>query len=163
MPILMFPLRSWEHSVVILELITGRKPVNKSQTFANDEDDDSIVDWAKPLMIQALNDRNFDGLVDPCLEDNFYITEMTRMVACTAATVRYSAKRRPKQLQIVRAFEGNISFDDLTEGATPGDNTICSFDMSLDYSSLQHVEDMKNFKKMALESQTFGGNSEAAV
>ncbi|KAG2328284.1 hypothetical protein Bca4012_037323 [Brassica carinata] len=115
----MFPLRSWEHSVtwllsmlllkkisdksyvfsfgvVILELITGRKPVNKSQTFANDEDDDSIVDWAKPLMIQALNDRNFDGLVDPCLEDNFYITEMTRMVACTAATVRYSAKRRPK-------------------------------------------------------------------
>ncbi|KAG2328285.1 hypothetical protein Bca52824_011013 [Brassica carinata] len=64
---------------------------------------------------------------------------------------------------MVRAFEGNISFDDLTEGATPGDNTICSFDMSLDYSSLQHVEDMKNFKKMALESQTFGGNSEAAV
>ncbi|ESQ30304.1 hypothetical protein EUTSA_v10011979mg, partial [Eutrema salsugineum] len=82
--------------VVLLELITGRRPVDKSQPFA---DDDSIVDWAKPLMIQALNDGNFDGLVDPRLEDNFDTSEMARMVACAAASVRHSAKRRPKMSQ----------------------------------------------------------------
>ncbi|CAH8306472.1 unnamed protein product [Eruca vesicaria subsp. sativa] len=139
--------------VVLLELITGRRPVDKSQPFA--DDDDSIVDWAKPMMIQALNDGNFDGLVDPRLGDNFDITEMTRMVACAAASVRYSAKRRPKMSQIVRAFEGNISLDDLTEEATPGHNTICSLDGSSDYSSIKYNEDMKKFEEMALDSQTF--------
>ncbi|KAF8047075.1 hypothetical protein N665_3219s0002 [Sinapis alba] len=141
--------------VVLLELITGRRPVEKSQPFA-DDDDDNIIDWAKPLMLQVLNDANFDGLVDPRLEDNFVITEMARMVACAAASVCYSAKRRPKMSQIVRAFEGSISLDDLTEGATPGHNTLCSLDGSLDCSSTQYIEDMKNFEKMALESQTIG-------
>ncbi|ESQ30224.1 hypothetical protein EUTSA_v10011404mg [Eutrema salsugineum] len=141
--------------VVLLELITGRRPVDKSQPFA---DDDSIVDWAKPLMIQALNDGNFNGLVDPRLEDNFDISEMTSMVACAAASVRHSAKRRPKMSQIVRAFEGNISLDDLTEGVTPGHSTIYSLDGSSDYSSTQYKEDLKKFKRMALESQTFGSS-----
>ncbi|CAD5315317.1 unnamed protein product [Arabidopsis thaliana] len=141
--------------VVLLELITGRRPVDKSQPFA---DDDSIVDWAKPLMIQALNDGNFDGLVDPRLENDFDINEMTRMVACAAASVRHSAKRRPKMSQIVRAFEGNISIDDLTEGAAPGQSTIYSLDGSSDYSSTQYKEDLKKFKKMAFESKTFGSS-----
>lgn len=141
--------------VVLLELITGRRPVDKSQPFV---DDDSIVDWAKPLMIQALNDSNFDGLVDPRLEGNFDISEMTRVVACAAASVRHSAKRRPKMSQIVRAFEGNLSLDDLTEGVTPGHSTIYSLDGSSDYSSTQYKEDLKKFKKMALESQTFGSS-----
>ncbi|VYS48858.1 unnamed protein product [Arabidopsis thaliana] len=141
--------------VVLLELITGRRPVDKSQPFA---DDDSIVDWAKPLMIQALNDGNFDGLVDPRLENDFDINEMTRMVACAAASVRHSAKRRPKMSQIVRAFEGNISIDDLTEGSAPGHSTIYSLDGSSDYSSTQYKEDLKKFKKMAFESKTFGSS-----
>lgn len=51
-------------------------------------------------MIQALNDANFDGLVDPRLEGNFDTSEMTRMVACAAASVRHSAKRRPKMSQV---------------------------------------------------------------
>ncbi|XP_010462066.1 PREDICTED: proline-rich receptor-like protein kinase PERK15 isoform X1 [Camelina sativa] len=145
--------------VVLLELITGRRPVDNSQPFA---DDDSIVDWAKPLMIQALNGGSFDGLVDPRLEDEFDISEMTRMVACAAASVRHSAKRRPKMSQIVRAFEGNISIDDLTEGSAPGHSTIYSLDGSSDYSSTQYKEDLKKFKKMAYESQTFG-SSECSV
>ena len=52
-------------------------------------------------MIQALNDSNFNGLVDPRLEGNFDISEMTRVVACAAASVRHSAKRRPKMSQVL--------------------------------------------------------------
>lgn len=61
-------------------------------------------------------------------------------------------------MQIVRAFEGNLSLDDLTEGVTPGHSTIYSLDGSSDYSSTQYKEDLKKFKKMALESQTFGSS-----
>ncbi|XP_019095022.1 PREDICTED: proline-rich receptor-like protein kinase PERK15 [Camelina sativa] len=102
--------------VVLLELITGRRPIHNSQPFA---DGGSIVDWARPLMIQALNGGSVDGLVDPQLEYDFDISEMKRMVACAAACVRHSAKHRPKMSQIVRAFEGNISIHDLTEGSAP--------------------------------------------
>lgn len=42
----------------------------------------------------------YDGLVDPRLEDNYDKQEMMRMVACAAASVRHSARRRPKMSQV---------------------------------------------------------------
>lgn len=51
-------------------------------------------------MTQALTDGNFEELVDPRLENNFNTMEMTRVVACAAASVRHSARRRPKMSQV---------------------------------------------------------------
>ncbi|CDY46900.1 BnaA01g28000D [Brassica napus] len=83
--------------VMLLELITGRRPVGKSHPFANEE---NIVDWAKPLMLQALNTGNYHGLVDPRLEKDFDISEIKRMVLCADACVQHSAKHRPKMSQV---------------------------------------------------------------
>ncbi|XP_010501967.1 PREDICTED: proline-rich receptor-like protein kinase PERK15 [Camelina sativa] len=83
---------------------------------------------------------------------------MTRVVACAAASVRHAAKRRPTMSQIVRAFEGNISLADITEGVASEDSTGYSLDGSSDYCSTQYREDLKKFKKMALESQTYGSS-----
>ncbi|XP_022721429.1 proline-rich receptor-like protein kinase PERK15 [Durio zibethinus] len=135
--------------VVLLELITGRRPVDKAQPFF----DDSIVDWARPLLSQALEHGNFDAFVDPRLLKDYDSSEMTRMVACAAACVRHSARHRPRMSQIVRALEGNISLDDLNEGIAPGHSRVFSSYESSDYSSTQYREDMKKFRKMALESQ----------
>ncbi|KAH0943510.1 hypothetical protein HID58_003147, partial [Brassica napus] len=99
--------------VMLLELITGRRPVGKSHPFADEE---NIVDWAKPLMLQALNTGNYHGLVDPRLEKDFDISEIKRMVLCADACVQHSAKHRPKMSQIVRAFDKSISLDDLFQG-----------------------------------------------
>lgn len=160
--------------VMLLELITGRRPVNTSNTYM----EDSLVDWvsddvffclapgilcfslspkgicvwksflvdllfiffqysfpmdyfgvlatggviaiqdwkfwmsytevnfvlalqARPLLNRVLEDRNFDSLVDPKLENNFENNEMARMVACAAACVRHSARRRPRMSQVI--------------------------------------------------------------
>ncbi|XVF26750.1 hypothetical protein REPUB_Repub14bG0045200 [Reevesia pubescens] len=83
--------------VVLLELITGRRPVDKAQPFF----DDSIVDWARPLLSQALEHENFDALVDPRLQKDYDSSEMTRMVACAAACVRHSARHRPRMSQVL--------------------------------------------------------------
>ncbi|XP_022714977.1 proline-rich receptor-like protein kinase PERK15 isoform X2 [Durio zibethinus] len=91
--------------VVLLELITGCRPVDKSQPFF----DDSLVDW------------------------------------------------------IVRALEGNISLDDLNEGIIPGHSTVFGSYESSDYSSTQYREDMKKFRKVALESQELGSSEYSAV
>ncbi|TYI25056.1 hypothetical protein ES332_A05G026200v1 [Gossypium tomentosum] len=139
--------------VMLLELITGHRPVGSSFM------DDSLVDWARPLLTRAL-DGNFDGLVDPKLQKEYNHNEMTRMVACAAACVRHSARRRPRMSQIVRALEGDASLSDLNEGMRPGQSGVYSSYGSSDYDTSQYNEDMKKFRKMALGTQEFGASSE---
>lgn len=55
---------------------------------------------ARPLLTRALEDEKFDALVDPRLENDYNHNEMARMVACAAACVRHSAKRRPRMTQV---------------------------------------------------------------
>jgi hypothetical protein len=55
---------------------------------------------ARPLMTKALEDGNHDALVDPRLGNQYNNNEMERMIACAAACVRYSAKRRPRMSQV---------------------------------------------------------------
>ncbi|KDP33677.1 hypothetical protein JCGZ_07248 [Jatropha curcas] len=140
--------------VMLLELITGRRPVDSAQTFM----EDSLVDWARPLLTRALEDGNFDTLADPKLQNSYDNNEMARMVACAAACVRHSARRRPRMSQVVRALEGDVALSDLNEGMRPGHSSLYSG--SSDYDTSQYNEDMIRFRKMALGSQEYGASSE---
>ncbi|XP_011043470.1 PREDICTED: proline-rich receptor-like protein kinase PERK1 isoform X2 [Populus euphratica] len=142
--------------VMLLELITGRRPVDSTQSFM----EDSLVDWARPLLTRALEDGNFDTLVDQKLQNNYDQNEMARMVACAAACVRHSARRRPRTSQVVRALEGDVSLSDLNEGIRPGNSRVYGSYGSSDYDTSQYNEDMKKFRKMALGSQEYGASSE---
>ncbi|PIA55699.1 hypothetical protein AQUCO_00700184v1 [Aquilegia coerulea] len=134
--------------VMMLELITGRRPVDNTNQYM----EDSLVDWARPILTNALGDGNYDELVDPHLESNYSPAEMARMVACAAASVRHSAKRRPKMSQIVRALEGDVSLEALNEGVRSGH---FSSNGSTDYDTATYNADMKKFRSMALSSQEF--------
>ncbi|KAF2301219.1 hypothetical protein GH714_020891 [Hevea brasiliensis] len=83
--------------VVLLELITGRRPINRTQSFL----DDSIVDWARPLLKQALKEGTYDALVDPKLQGDYDSSEMTRMISCAAACICPSAGLRPQMSQVI--------------------------------------------------------------
>ncbi|KAI8023190.1 Proline-rich receptor-like protein kinase PERK1 [Camellia lanceoleosa] len=144
--------------VMLLELITGRPPVNSTQSYA----DDSLVDWARPLLTRALEDGNFDTLVDLRLQRDYKPNEMARMVACAAACVRHSARRRPRMSQVVRALEGDVSLSDLNEGIKPGHSTVYSSHGSSDYDTSQYNEDLKKFRKMALGTQEYGSSEYSA-
>ncbi|XP_038879967.1 proline-rich receptor-like protein kinase PERK1 [Benincasa hispida] len=138
--------------VMLLEMITGRRPVDTTQSFM----DDGLLDWARPLLLRATEDGVYDGLVDPKLRDNYDHNEMARMVACAAACVRHSARRRPRMSQVVHALEGEASLSDLNEGIRPGHSTVYSSYGSSDYDTAQYNEDLKKFRKMALASQEYG-------
>lgn len=130
--------------VMLLELITGRRPVD-SHAF-----DDSLVDWARPLLTRALEEGNSDPLIDPRLGENYNPNEMARMVACAAACVRHSAKRRPRMSQVVRALEGDVSLEDLNVGVRPGHSrNYGSYGGSSDYDTMQYNKDLEKFRKMA--------------
>jgi len=55
---------------------------------------------SRPLLTKALETGNYDELVDPRLEGNYNPQEMQRMVACAAASIRHSAKKRPRMSQV---------------------------------------------------------------
>nr|XP_009781640.1 PREDICTED: proline-rich receptor-like protein kinase PERK1 isoform X2 [Nicotiana sylvestris] len=146
----------FSYGIMLLELITGRRPVDSSQTYM----DDSLVDWARPQLTRALEDEKFDSLIDPRLGNDYNHNEVARMVACAAACVRHSARRRPRMSQVVRALEGDVSLSDLNEGIRPGHSTVYSSHGSSDYDASQYNEDMKKFRKMALGSQEYGSTGQ---
>ncbi|XP_023769964.1 proline-rich receptor-like protein kinase PERK1 [Lactuca sativa] len=142
----------FSYGVMLLELITGRRPVDTAQTFM----DDSLVDWARPLLTRALEDGNFDSIVDQRLPKDYNHSEMARMVSCAAVCVRHSARRRPKMSQVVRALEGDVSLSDLDEGIRPGHSSV--YNGSSDYDTAQYNEDMVKFRKMALGTQEYASS-----
>ncbi|GAB4853908.1 hypothetical protein Ancab_018118 [Ancistrocladus abbreviatus] len=135
--------------VMLMELITGKRPVDPSG------DEDSLVDWARPLLTHALDELNFNGLADPRLENNFNSQEMARMVACAASSIRHSAKRRPKMSQIVRALEGDVSLDDLNDMKPGNSSAFGSGSGSSDYDSSTYNSDMQKLRGRGLNSQEY--------
>ncbi|XP_042003699.1 proline-rich receptor-like protein kinase PERK7 [Salvia splendens] len=83
----------YSFGIMLLELITGRRPVDIHS------DDDSLVDWARPILAQVQEGGSFEELVDPRLGDNYDRTEMLHMVSCAGACIRHSARGRPKMSQ----------------------------------------------------------------
>ncbi|XP_058776436.1 proline-rich receptor-like protein kinase PERK13 [Vicia villosa] len=123
--------------VVLLELITGKKPVDATQPVG----DESLVEWARPLLLRAIQSGDFSELADPRLQRQYVDSEMFRMIEAAAACVRHSAPKRPRMVQIARALEIGDQLYDLSNGVKYGQSTI--------YDSGQYNEDLMRFKRMA--------------
>ncbi|KAJ4752770.1 Proline-rich receptor-like protein kinase PERK8 [Rhynchospora pubera] len=132
--------------VVLLELISGRKPVDTSRPLG----DESLVEWARPLLTQALETRTLEQLIDPRLEENYNKVEMLRMIEAAAACVRHSASRRPRMSQVVRVLD-SLSDVDLTNGVQPGKSELFN---------VANSAEIRLFQKMAFGSHDYDYSSE---
>ncbi|XP_039827542.1 proline-rich receptor-like protein kinase PERK1 [Panicum virgatum] len=94
--------------VVLLELITGRLPVQSSQSYM----DETLVGWARPLISQVAEGGSLQALIDPRLGSDYDPSTMMRMVECAAAAVRQSAQQRPSMVQILKHLQGETRADD---------------------------------------------------
>uniref|UniRef100_A0A0E0N2G9 non-specific serine/threonine protein kinase n=1 Tax=Oryza rufipogon TaxID=4529 RepID=A0A0E0N2G9_ORYRU len=132
--------------VMLLELITGKKPIMVS----HGDQPDTLVSWARPLLVRAVEEENFEELVDPRLENNYDAYDMGRLIACAAAAVRHTARSRPRMSQIVRYLEGELAAEDLNAGVTPGQS-------AMQRTSGGTTDQMKRLRKMAFGSATGTG------
>ncbi|KAF2546433.1 hypothetical protein F2Q70_00020683 [Brassica cretica] len=128
--------------VVLLELVTGRKPVDTSQPLG----DESLVEWARPLLSHAVETEQFEALVDPKLGRNYVGAEMFRMIEAAAACIRHSAAKRPRMSQIVRAFD-SLAEEDLTNGMRLGQSEVID--------SAEQSAEIRLFRRMAFGSQNY--------
>ncbi|KAG2253278.1 hypothetical protein Bca52824_083414 [Brassica carinata] len=121
----------YSFGVVLLELITGRKPVDSSQPLG----EESLVEWARPLISHAVETEEFDSLEDPKLGGNYQ-----------RSLRRHSAAKRPRMGQVVRALE-SLSAEDLTNGMRLGESEV--------FDSAQQSAEIRLFRRMAFGSQNY--------
>ncbi|MED6198534.1 hypothetical protein PIB30_067306 [Stylosanthes scabra] len=132
----------YSFGVVLLELITGRKPVDTSQPVG----DESLVEWARPLLSHVLDSGELGILTDPRLEKNYVESEMFCMIEVAASCVRHSAAKRPRMGQVVRAFD-SLGASDLTNGLRVGESEA--------FNSGQLSEEIRLFRRMAFGDQNY--------
>ncbi|KAH9308314.1 hypothetical protein KI387_036225, partial [Taxus chinensis] len=90
--------------VVLLELITGRKPINTRYPKGHE----SLVMWAKPL----LEEDSMGELVDKGLGDAYDTNEMQRMMLAAALCVTQASHYRPRISRIIKILRGEDDFTD---------------------------------------------------
>ncbi|KAJ6368317.1 hypothetical protein OIU78_000832 [Salix suchowensis] len=128
-------------------VVSCRKPVDASQPLG----DESLVEWARPLLNDAIENEDFEALLsDSGLEKNYVPSEMFRMIEAAAACVRHSAAKRPRMSQVVRALDLLDESTDLSNGMRPGQSEI--------FDSRQHSAQIRMFQRMAFGNQDY--NSE---
>ncbi|XP_027329650.1 probable serine/threonine-protein kinase PBL7 [Abrus precatorius] len=89
--------------VVLLELLTGRKPIEAKRPPG----EENLVLWAKPLLKKGKG--AIEELLDPQVKYKLrYSKQMARMVDAAAACVTSEESRRPSMHEILAILKGEI-------------------------------------------------------
>ncbi|KAG0482740.1 hypothetical protein HPP92_010824 [Vanilla planifolia] len=91
----------YSFGVLLLELITGRKALDRNQP----QGDENLALWAKPLLLHG--EDEMEKLVDPRLMPRAYCrNEMSRMVGAAHACLNAEDSTRPSMDQVVAMLLG---------------------------------------------------------
>ena len=99
----------YSFGVVLLELLTGKKSVDKKRPTREQD----LVEWARPLLKDS---HKLERIMDTRLEDQ-YSTEGARKFAALAyQCLSHHAKARPTMRTVVRTLEPLLELKDIPVG-----------------------------------------------
>ncbi|KAM0032385.1 putative protein kinase RLK-Pelle-LRR-I-1 family [Helianthus debilis subsp. tardiflorus] len=87
----------FSYGVVLLEIITGREPLN----IHRPRNEWSLVEWAKPY----IRNSRIEELVDPSIKGGYHTEAMWRVVEVALACIEPFSAYRPSMIDIVRELE----------------------------------------------------------
>lgn len=96
----------YSYGVVLLELLSGRKPVDMSQP----QGQENLVTWARPLLRSR---EGLEQLVDPCLGGNYNFDNMAKVAAIASLCVNLEVTQRPFMGEVVQALK--LVYNDMDE------------------------------------------------
>lgn len=97
----------YSFGVVLLELLTGRKAVDKNRPPR----EQNLVEWARP----CLNDsRRLDRVMDRRLNRQYPTRAAQKAAAIAHKCLNVSPKSRPQMSAVVEALESLLALDDGT-------------------------------------------------
>ncbi|XP_042377976.1 receptor-like serine/threonine-protein kinase ALE2 isoform X1 [Zingiber officinale] len=88
----------YSYGVVLLELLSGRKPVYISQS----QGPENLVTWARPLLTTT---EGLEQLVDPLLGGKYNFENMAKVAAIASMCVQTEASQRPFMGEVVQALK----------------------------------------------------------
>ncbi|XP_010540092.1 PREDICTED: putative receptor-like protein kinase At1g72540 [Tarenaya hassleriana] len=132
--------------VVMLELLTGRKPVEKywSQRGRN------LVEWARPM----LKDHNkLEVIIDRGLEGRYSVEGVRKAAALAYQCLSHNPKSRPTMTTVVKTLESLLDLKDIqngpfvyivpTEGVKEGHDSKCGDNVTLGKNGKENKEEKK--------------------
>ena len=96
----------YSYGVVLLELLSGRKPVDISQPHGSE----NLVTWARPLLTTR---EGLEKLIDPSLGSNYDFDTMAKVAAIASLCVHIEASQRPFMGEVVQALK--LIYNDVDE------------------------------------------------
>ncbi|KAI8553336.1 hypothetical protein RHMOL_Rhmol05G0007500 [Rhododendron molle] len=99
----------YSFGVVLLELITGRRSVDKSRPPR----EQNLADWARP---QLKDPRKLRRILDPRLEGQYSETGAQKAAQLAYQCLSYRPKLRPTMSSVVKTLEPLQDFDDVPSG-----------------------------------------------
>lgn len=93
----------YSYGVVLLELLSGRMPVNRN----NPEGQQNLVTWARPLLSSK---EGLEMLMDPDLKGDFPFDNYAKVAAIASMCVQPEVSHRPFMGEVVQALK--LVYDD---------------------------------------------------
>ncbi|KAF8036352.1 hypothetical protein BT93_C2154 [Corymbia citriodora subsp. variegata] len=88
----------YSYGVVLLELLTGKKPVDMSQPPGQE----NLVAWARPLLTSR---EGLEAILDPCLGPNVPFDSVAKVAAIASMCVQPEVSHRPFMGEVVQALK----------------------------------------------------------
>ncbi|KAF3794870.1 Receptor-like serine/threonine-protein kinase [Nymphaea thermarum] len=88
----------YSYGVVLLELLTGRKPVDMSQPQGRE----NLVSWAHPLLTSR---EGLEMIVDPALSGSYPFDSVAKVAAIASMCVQPEVSNRPFMGEVVQALK----------------------------------------------------------
>ncbi|KAK1260028.1 Receptor-like serine/threonine-protein kinase ALE2 [Acorus gramineus] len=115
----------YSYGVVLLELLTGRKPVDMLQPAGQE----NLVTWARPLLTSR---EGLKIIIDPSLGSNFPLDSVVKVAAIASMCVQPEVSHRPFMGEVVQALKLVCN--------ESGDEYVGSASVSLEDSSTVDIE-----------------------
>lgn len=99
----------YSFGVVLLELLTGRRSVEKSRPHR----EQNLAEWARPMLNEP---RKLSRIMDPRLEGQYSEMGARKAAALAYQCLSHRPKQRPKMSDVVKILEPLKDFDDIPIG-----------------------------------------------
>ncbi|MFQ6650951.1 hypothetical protein Gotur_023131 [Gossypium turneri] len=95
----------YSFGVVLLELLTGRRSLDKSRSPR----EQNLAEWARPMLNES---RRLARIMDPKLEGQYSETGARKAAALAYQCLSHRAKQRPKMSDVVNILEPLLDYEE---------------------------------------------------